>query len=223
MMDILQRLSAIEEKFSKIIRVGTVSTYNEKSATARVVFHDKVNIDSSQKGLVSYDLPILVKQTQSTKDYWIPDKDEQVLCVFLPNMPGQERGFILGSFYSKTDTPSASSKNKRSITFEDGTLIEYDKSSHSLTVNSKGKVNIITETDTSITSKGKTSVTSTGDATITTSGKATVNASSEVTVKGSKINLDTSGSSGAVVTTKCLCQFTGGLHPEGCDNVTATK
>jgi phage baseplate assembly protein V len=116
-----------------LIRIGRVSAVDPAKATARVVFeaHD----------LVSYDLPILQRQTMKNKDYWLPDVGEHVICIFLPT--GNAEGFILGAIYSKEDQPLVTSPDKRAIFFEDGSFIEYDRASHILTINVKGPVNIV--------------------------------------------------------------------------------
>lgn len=132
------RLSKAEARLNNIIRVGVVSSINPGKCTATVAFQEFGN-------LVTYDLPIVVKQSLSNKDYWLPDINEQVICVFLPI--GIETGFILGSIYSSEDEPVIANPNKRSMIFSDGTSVEYDRSNHELTINVvSGKVNITAET-----------------------------------------------------------------------------
>ncbi|HWR07745.1 phage baseplate assembly protein V [Sporomusa sp.] len=116
-----------------MVRVGRISSINPANGTVRVVFEDRKND-------VSYDLPVLVRQSVKNKDYFMPDVGEQAVCLFLPN--GNAQGFCLGSFYSDVDTPPASDPNKRHITFEDGTSIEYDRGTHTLTIQAQGPVNI---------------------------------------------------------------------------------
>lgn len=125
-----------------IIRVGIVSSINPTKATARVAFED-------QSSLVSYELPVLVWGSLKTKDYWMPDPGEQVLCLFLPS--GAAQGFILGSFYSEKDKPPVTSKDKRHITFPDGTVIEYDSASHKLLIDAKGPVEVKTSDTADVT------------------------------------------------------------------------
>lgn len=115
-----------------LIRVGRVSSVDPKTATARVVFE--------AQGVVSYDLPVLQRQTLRNKDYWLPDVGEHVVCIFLPT--GNAEGFILGAIYSDEDQPPVSSQDKRVVQFEDGTRIEYDRSTRTLTINAVGPVNI---------------------------------------------------------------------------------
>lgn len=119
-----------------LVRVGRVSSINPGNATVRVVFEDR-------QDMVSYDLPVLVRQSLKNKDYFMPDVGEQVLCLFLPS--GNAQGFVLGSFYSDADTPPVNDVNKRHVQFEDGTSIEYDRATHTLTVFCKGDINITAE------------------------------------------------------------------------------
>lgn len=116
-----------------LARVGRVSSTNPANATVRVVFEDREN-------MVSYDLPVIVRQSMRSKDYWLPDVGEQVLCLFLPS--GNAQGFCLGSFYSEADAPPVNNRNKRHVRFDDGTSIEYDRSTHTLTIHAVGSVNI---------------------------------------------------------------------------------
>lgn len=120
-----QELARQRQLMEQLIRVGTVSSINAENATARVQFKDR-------NGVVSYDLRVLVKNSLSQKDYWMPDVSEQVLCLFLPI--GIERGYIVGSFYSTVTTPPATEKTIRKVEFEDGTMVEYDRGAHKLQI-----------------------------------------------------------------------------------------
>lgn len=105
------------------IRIGEVSSVDPKTCTARVVFDD-------EDGFISNDLPVIQRNTQSTKDYWLPAVGEDVICVFLPC--GEEDGFILGSFYADEITPPVDSETKRYLEFPDGSTFEYDWEAHKL-------------------------------------------------------------------------------------------
>jgi len=150
-----------------IIRVGLVSSIDAEKCTAKVVFHEKDD-------LVSHDMPVIQRQTLKNKDYQMPDIGEHVLCLCLPN--GLEQGFIIGSLYSKADVPPVINKDKRHIKFEDGTTIEYDRKSHTLTVNMQsGTANITAPT---INVVGNVNI----DGNLTISG---------TTITGGSINLNT--------------------------------
>jgi phage baseplate assembly protein V len=116
-----------------LARVGRVSSINPANATVRVVFEDREN-------MVSYDLPVIVRQSMRNKDYWLPDVGEQVLCLFLPS--GNAQGFVLGAFYSDEDLPPVNDANKRHVRFDDGTSVEYDRKSHRLSIRCKGDIDI---------------------------------------------------------------------------------
>lgn len=84
----------MDDKRFEGVRVGIVSSVDIKMCTARVIFPDR---DED----VSYNYPVLVRNTMVSKDYWLPEVNEQVVCLCLAN--GAETGFIVGSFYSERD------------------------------------------------------------------------------------------------------------------------
>lgn len=124
-----------------LIRIGRVSSVDPGNATARVVFESQ--------GVVSYELPVLQRQTLKNKDYWMPDVGEYVVCIFLPT--GNAEGFILGAIYWNDNLPPENSIDKRAIFFEDGTSIEYDRASHTMTLNVTGPVNIVASGNVNVT------------------------------------------------------------------------
>jgi phage baseplate assembly protein V len=126
-MDIEYRLNQLERKLNNMIRIGEVSSINKENCTVKVVFKE---FDNS---LVSYDLPILVKQAMNTKDYHMLDINEQVVCIFLPT--GLEAGFVLGSSYNEEDKPIIANQDIRNLTFSDGASFSYDRKKHELNIN----------------------------------------------------------------------------------------
>ncbi|CVK18456.1 phage baseplate assembly protein V [Sporomusa sphaeroides] len=123
-----------------LVRVGRVSSRGK--ATVKVVFGDRQN-------MVSYDLSVLVQQSQENKDWWMPDIGEQVVCLFLPS--GNAQGFVLGSFYSDVDEPPVDDMEKRHISFKDGTVLEYDIGTHTLMISAQGPVNIVAAGNVNVT------------------------------------------------------------------------
>lgn len=121
-----------------IIRIGRVSSIDVSTNTARVAFSDKDD-------LVSGNLMIVNRGSMVDKDYWIPDIDEQVLCLMMPNKSGQglNEGFIIGSFFSAEDGLQERSADVRAIKFGDGTVIKHDRSTGNLTINATGDISII--------------------------------------------------------------------------------
>lgn len=119
------------ELLASIIRVGQVSSVNPAKHTARVIFSD-------QDEIVSYELQVAAKNTFKNKDYNLPDVNEQVLCIFLPISLSQ--GFIICSLYNDEDQPADNNQNVRSMSFADGTRIEYNRNTHKLKVSCVGDI-----------------------------------------------------------------------------------
>ena len=126
--------SGIDEAFRNMIRYGKISSVNPALVSARVAFTDKGN-------MVSHDLPIIVPGSLKNKHYHLMDIQEDVVCLFLPN--GIQRGFVLGSFYNVNNPAPVNSVDKEHTTYSDGTVVEYDRSTHTLTVNIVGSINLI--------------------------------------------------------------------------------
>ncbi|QGQ95873.1 phage baseplate assembly protein V [Paenibacillus psychroresistens] len=118
----------------ELIRVGHISSIAPDKAAARVTFADKSEV-------VTLELPIIVRGSLAAKDYWMPEPNEPVLCLFLPN--GSAQGFILGSFYSKNNPPPVVDETKRYISFPDGTSIEYDMATSTMNIVAVGEINIV--------------------------------------------------------------------------------
>lgn len=128
--------SGISPSIFEPLRKGIISSVNREKCTARVIFPD---LDEK----VSYDLPVMQKNTLNTKYYWMPVPEEQVICGFFAN--GMEEGVILGAIYSDADkVPSEFlvSDDCDGVLFSDGTLIRYDVENHVLTIDVKGEIEI---------------------------------------------------------------------------------
>lgn len=111
----------IAQILHNLVRVGLVSSVDPDAQTVRVVFDDK-------EETVSYDLPIVVPFTFKNKVQRLPDIDDQVLCIFLPN--GEEEGFILGGFYSTADKPLSSEKEEYIYAIPGGFVISVNRKAH---------------------------------------------------------------------------------------------
>ena len=106
-----------------MLRFGIVSQINPVLAQARVNFAD----DES----TSYWLPIIQSKTMKDKFFVMPDIGEQVVCLMDEN---SEDGVILGSIYSSEDIPVVQSENEISMNLEDGSSINANKETQTLTV-----------------------------------------------------------------------------------------
>jgi len=141
MMELLRELqekvAELEEKVNNLVKVGKIVAVNPKKATARVEFEDR---DKT----VSWELPIMHKHTKWDKTYWLP-KIGELVYVLTPAL-GSGLGVILGSSYNDEDTPPTEDINTVKILFEDGTVIQYDKSAHKLYIHSVGDIEIVSDT-----------------------------------------------------------------------------
>lgn len=167
-MGFLQDNEEILEKLNGLIKIGEVSSVDYATGTARVVFDDDDSI-------VSNDLQVLQKNTFKNQDFVMPDIGEDVVCLFLPS--GSEEGFILGSVYAGEVTPPESSGDKRTVVFEDGTKVSYDRASHELTVKIDGTTITANQQKISVTAP-----------TIELNGKTTING--ETTINGAVTTSD---------------------------------
>lgn len=118
-----------------IFRSGIVTSVDEKKATVRAKFPDLKKPDGEP--LVSFDMQVVRSRAFGDREYWMPDIDEQVFCVFLGN--GIERGFVLGGIYSTEDPPPVTDRNKHHIVYRDDSYWEYDRKEHKLSLRISGK------------------------------------------------------------------------------------
>lgn len=94
---------------SEYIFVGLVSSVDAAHGTAVVTRPDR-------DGRTTAPLSVVQRGTKSTKDFWMPAIDDQVLCVLLPNTSGcgPSTGYIVGAVYSDVDTvPSGAGDSTR--------------------------------------------------------------------------------------------------------------
>ncbi|EBS7636634.1 phage baseplate assembly protein V [Salmonella enterica] len=106
-------------------QTGIISDIDEAVVRVRVTLPECDNLRSNW-------LPVLQRNTQNNKDYWLPDIGEQVEVLLDDN---GEDGVVLGAVYSSVDTAPLASRDKRYVQFSDGAAFEYDRALHQLTVN----------------------------------------------------------------------------------------
>ena len=188
-MSLFERDEALG-RLNDLIKVGEVSSIDPATGTARVVFDD-------EDGTVSYDLPILQRNTYKTKDFHSVTVGEDVLCLFLPT--GPEEGFILGSFYAGEITPPESTKDRRTTIFEDGTVICYDMASHTATVIIGGTQIVANPTSVTVNCTNAV-VNATSGVTLNTPKTDVTGALNVMGLITGKGGLAVSGGSGAIIT-----------------------
>lgn len=118
------------------LRFGHVTEYDPSRHMARVNFPDI--------GIVSYWLPVLVSNSLRNHDETHLDIGEHVACMM--SGIGAEMGVVLGAFYDDKNTPPVKDSDTRSVTFDDGARITYNRSTHTLKVEGAETVEVYTET-----------------------------------------------------------------------------
>lgn len=143
MVDLERRLEALERKQNQMVRVCIVESVQPKAGTVKVTLPDS-------DGVVSQPLKVLFERSADNASYDMPDKGEQVVCIFLAN--GMETGFVLGSFFSSMDPVPVSSADKKHYRFKDGTTIEYDRAAHKLSIDVVGgDVEVVADKNVAVT------------------------------------------------------------------------
>lgn len=159
------------EGVPSLIKIGEISSIDPAKCTARVVFDDEDSI-------VSFDLPVLQRNSLKNHDYAMPDVGEDAIVLFFGE--GQEDGVILGSIYAGEVTPPESTENRRTVVFDDDTRVCYDRAEHKLTVTIEGTEVVFNRQDGSITVPNAVTINCT---------TATVNASSDITLDTPKTDV----------------------------------
>jgi phage baseplate assembly protein V len=109
--------------------------------------------------------PVLQRNSLVDKESWPLNVQEHVICLCDDRV---EEGVVLGAVFNDEDTPDAGAgPGKFRKVFEDGTILEYDKSTHKFSGTIKGDVDIIADGDASISTDGNLSATAAIKATIT--------------------------------------------------------
>lgn len=120
-----QRLQA------NMIRIGTIAQLD--AANARV----KVNVS----GLTTDWLPWIVQRAGATRTWSAPRAGEQV--VVLAPYGDTSQGVVLPSIYQDDHPAPAASQDKESTVYPDGSTVEYDSASNTLTVTVSGAGNVV--------------------------------------------------------------------------------
>ncbi|ENO0459422.1 phage baseplate assembly protein V [Salmonella enterica] len=185
-------------------QTGIVSDIDEVKVCVRVTLPECDD-------LRTHWLPILQRNTQNNKDYWLPDVGEQVEVLLDGN---GEDGVVLGAVYSSVDTAPVASLDKRYVQFTDGAAFEYDRKEHQLTING-GIEKIVIEVKTSISATTKMVEVKAGDSVTVTTRQAIVQAEN-VMVKADTVTVDAPQSTftGNVIVQKKLT-WNGGMEGKG--------
>lgn len=105
----------------RIICVGEVIETDPAGHRARVRLPGQNNVKSAW-------LQVGVRRSLGVRINSNLQAGEQVLCLF-PPVGDMQRGFIVCSLYNDADRPYTDKGEKFGVSFDDGTLIEYDQAS----------------------------------------------------------------------------------------------
>lgn len=170
----------LTRKLARFIRVGRVKALNPEKHMVRVLFEAEDSL--------SYELPVLVHNTFANHDYAMPDLEDDVVCVFLPD--GPEDGFVIGSFYAGEVTPPANSEDLRRVQFQDGTTVTYNRASHDLDVVIEGTHIHANRQSVDVTTPISVNVNTNGNISLNASGNIAIQAGGAVTINGASVSIN---------------------------------
>ena len=124
-------LAEIERLLSNLIRVGVVAALDEANALVQV----------RTGGLTTDWLPWLTGRAGATRTWSAPRVGEQVLVLSPYGDPAQ--GVVLPSIYQEDHPAPAATKDVERVVFPDGSVVEHDSASNTLTVTVAGSGNVI--------------------------------------------------------------------------------
>lgn len=181
---------------ANLIRYGVVTELDASNPSAP-------RVKCSTGGLDTDWLPWCAGRAGATRRWSAPRPGEQVV-VFSPyGDPSQ--AFVLPGFYQDAHPAPASSQDKDTTEYPDGSTVEYDSASNTLTVNVAGSGNVVVNCKVA-TVKAETSVTLDTPSTHMT-GNVQVDGNLGVT---GAMAVQGEGASGAVSTFAGSIQITGG-------------
>jgi phage baseplate assembly protein V len=127
----LQKYEQKKDYICHMLRYGTVCEIDTNKCLVRVKFDE-------DEEMVSDWLPVVVARSKRDKFFSVPDIDDQVACLMDEHA---ENGVVIGSIYSAADAVgSVKGEDITGVEFEDGTTVSYDRSSGTLTIDTKSKV-----------------------------------------------------------------------------------
>lgn len=116
--------------FGATLHFGIVAAVDDKKHTLRVRLPALENMETDW-------LPMITPAAGGNRFYSLPDEGEQVVCLM--DARG-ESGVVLGATYNDADTPPASNGNIWMKRFSNGTIIQHDRSSGQVLVDTPGDV-----------------------------------------------------------------------------------
>jgi phage baseplate assembly protein V len=182
-------LSEFSRQIANMLRVGTVHELDEANARVKVAV----------AGLVTDWIPWKTARASATRTWSAPRVGEQVMLASPYGDLGQ--AVVLGSIYQNDHPAPAASKDQEHVIFPDGSTVDYNSASNTLTVTVAAAGNVV------INCKHAT-VNAEDDVTVNTE-TATVNASDTV-----ELNTPTTHCTGDLIVDGALT-YLGGMNGSG--------
>jgi phage baseplate assembly protein V len=119
--DHLYALGELDRRVNNMVRFGTVFEVDPSAALA------KVNLGE----LVTDWLPWAITRAGNNRTWYAPEVGEQVILLSAgdPSM-----GVIIGALYQTAHPANGSTIDVERTTYQDGTVVEYDRASHQLLI-----------------------------------------------------------------------------------------
>jgi phage baseplate assembly protein V len=164
-----------------MIRFGKVTERDNAKGLVRVEFQED--------GIVSMWIPAIQARTGRDKFFSLPDVNEHVACMMDEYA---EEGVVLGAIYSKKAQPAINGDDITGVEFEDGSSVQFDRATGTITVNTQGDVIInatgnVTVTTPLTTVDGDLTVTGNLNAQGNMSGGGTIQASGNIESTGGDV------------------------------------
>ena len=188
--DLEYRVAELERLLMRLIAIGKVAEVDIAAARVKV----------AMGGLMTTWLPWLTPRAGGDREWWSPEKGEQVV-VFSP-CGDPALGVVLPAIYQTAFPAPASSADVHRVEYKDGAVTEYNRATHTLKATIPGDIE----------------ASCTGDAKVTADGKITAKAKNGIEHDG-----DASGNTLGTVNGFCLCPLTGTNHIQVSASVTSSK
>jgi len=90
--------------------------------------------------LESGELRILQRGGVKNQDYWMPDVDDEVVCIFPDNDDNFCDGFVAGCLFNEKSPPNAGSQDIQRKDFAGGSYFEFNRSTGDWNINCTGNI-----------------------------------------------------------------------------------
>jgi phage baseplate assembly protein V len=176
-----QLLTDLARRVENMLRQGVIAEVDHSAARCRV----------RAGGMLTGWIQWATAHAAGDRDWWPPEPGEQVIIMCPGGDP--EQGVAVRGLYQAAHPAPSSSPEKRRLQLADGSVVDYDRATHQLTLTVIGNV------------------------VVTAGGHAAVTANT-ISLDGAS-----GGGVKGMVQGDCLCAFTGHPHPQISGTVRGSK